>query len=89
MLIRNNTTDDLKGQKRIAQGIILGRQWHNHCPKRAKALARATPSLLMIGNGYAFALSGRGYRPFHTQGVALGYELLAFQAVSRMIADRH
>ena len=66
----------LKGQQIIAQGIALG---INGCPipalKGQKRYSRAMPC------DSSFALTGRVDGFYVSQGDALGYYLLAFQAV--------
>ena len=68
--------DGLKGQQLLAQGIALGL---NGCPipalKGQKRYSRAMPC------DSSFALTGRVDGFYVSQGDALGYYLLAFQAV--------
>ncbi len=82
MIIRKNTPYSLWASRRgighIAQGNALGTNVKsNFRLERAKA-----------SNNNAFALSGREMKHSRdTQGDALGYALLAFQAVRGIFAD--
>ena len=78
MIIRNHPIAPRRGNEPIAQGIALGKGNRQFRPERAKALT---------GNN-AYALSGRTSLHFHTQGDALGYELLAFQAVPSVASEQ-
>ena len=60
-----------RGNERIAQGIALGRLAAAIAPCKGKSVSTKR----LIPN--AFALAGRTSSPQPTQGVALGYELVA------------
>ena len=86
MIIRKNTPYSLWASRRgighIAQGNALGNALGTNVKSNFR-LERAKAS-----NNNAFALSGREMKHSReTQGDALGYALLAFQAVRGIFAD--
>ena len=80
MIIRNCTTSAPKGQSALSPGQRPG--------------LMDGPMLALKGQKpycciFAFALTGRNHPFPYTQGVALGYEVMAFQADDGTIADNH
>lgn len=75
MSIEEKTFCGLKGQQHIAQGNALGVWIADNAPCKGKSLYRCS----------AYALTGRKLLQQHTQGVALGCELIGLSDRTSML----